>query len=155
MAGDLIQTPQTLWKIGSYESVKRPTLITLNGRIVNGVAESRYTQLLIPGAAAGYQVPTGKTLYITHVRCRADVADSQWLFGSATADPGANQVAAPAGAISHTSINDTSGGPQRLLTALQFYVFEEPFTFSTGRFPYLRVFTASNTFVLTALGHEE
>lgn len=155
MAGDLIQTPHTRWKIGSYESVNKPTVITLIGRVANGAAETRFSRLIVPGIAGGYSVTAGKTLYITHIHARGTVAALLWHLGSATADPGDNQVATPTGAISLTAIDSTGTSPHGLLVANQSYEFEDHIPVPANLFPYVRCSTSSASFLIIIKGHEE
>ena len=155
MPSDLIQTPQTLWNQGAYQSVQPHDPINLMARASNGVGESRYSRLLIPGGAAGYQVTTGKTLYLTRLIYLSNTAGCQWLLASATADAGDNQIAAPAGIVSRTGIADGQTTPLRILDANTTYTIDLIIPIPAALFLCIRNLTASSDCFFLATGHEE
>lgn len=155
MGNELIQSPQTLWKHGSYEAVARGTPIVLVADVVNGIAESRYSALRAPGAGAGYQVTAGKTLHLTRVVFSGSAINSLWLTGSGTADAGDSQVAAPAGAAAEDSRADGVANPLVSQAALAVSDFNILVTIGAALYPFIRCITASTTFRALLIGHEE
>jgi len=155
MAGELVQTPQTLWKHGSFESVNLKGRFILVADVTNGAGESRYSALRIPGAAGGYQVTVGKTLYLTHLRHSGLSAPAAYLLFAATADAGSNQIAAPAGIVSHNSRTD--GVPGALVVAASSVVaeFDLYASFAAGDYLGVRNMTASSTLYVLIVCHEE
>lgn len=154
MASDLIQTPQAVWKRGAYEATTVATPLMLVGRVRNAAAESRYSRLFIPGAAAGYQVTTGKTLYITKLIWTADTAGIVWQLGSATADAGDNQIAAPAGWRSETSGDTTERAPFGVPTNNTTATLDIIIPIAASRYLAIRGLDANSALFVIALAHE-
>ena len=155
MGGDLIQTPQTRWIQGAYESVQRGTLIHLVCRIDTGVAEERYSALRVPGAAAGYQVTAGKTLYLTRVMRLASIVTSRWQTASGTADAGDNQLAQPAGYIHRDSGQINTENALTGLTANVIYDHNIFTAIPENTYPCVRLLSASCALRCSFYGHEE
>ncbi len=154
MGATLVVAPQELWKLGTLERVQRGTPVVLVADVVNGVAESRYSALRVPGAAGGYTITAGLTLFLTKVFVHASVVNATWLIGSGTADAGDSQVAAPAGAASEDSRADGVGNVHVAQAA---FVVSEAETFvaiAAGRLPFVRNLLASSTLRVMVIGVE-
>lgn len=135
-----------LWQLGTLQQSSLGAAFLLVADVVNGALESRYSALREPGAAGGYQVTAGKTLYLTRVIHACSVASALWLIGSGTADAGDSQVAAPAGAISEDSRADGISNPLVGLTALDHHEHDILVGIAAGLYPFIRLMTASCTF---------
>lgn len=155
MPGDLIQTPQTRWIQGAYESVQRGNLIALVQVVNNGVAELRYSTLRQPRAAAGYVVPAGKTLYITKLFFSSSVAATTWVILSGTSDVGTDSLAAPTDPLAEDAPGTSNSNATPILTAWAQYQADTLLRITAGRYPAIRNFTSSSTLALMAFGHEE
>lgn len=151
---ELVVTPQTLWKLGTLERVELGTPIVLVADVVNGAAESRYSALRVPGAAAGYQVTAGRTLWLTKVTLSTEQVNVRWMLGSGTADAGDSQVAAPAGAVSEDSRADGVPNHLPVLVSQQVYSYDILVSIAAARFPFVRGITASTNVRILALGVE-
>ena len=151
---ELVVAPQTLWKFGSYESVAQGTPLVLVADVVNGAAESRYSALRVPGAAAGYTVTTGRTLWLTKLVVSASVVNATWLTGSGTADAGDSQVAAPAGAAAEDSRADGVANPYVAQAALAVSEYDILVSIASARLPFVRNLLASSTLRVLVLGVE-
>lgn len=145
----------TFWDHGSYQSVSLAGRFILVADVVNAAGESRYSALRIPGAAGGYQVTTGKTLYVTKARFSMLSAPAAFLLFAATADAGDSQIAAPAGIVSHNSRAD--GVPSSLVGPVSSTMYESDLYASFAATQYLGVrnMTASSTLYLLLVCHEE
>ena len=155
MGGDLIQTPQTRWIQGAYESVQRGTTLTLVGRVRNAALESRYNRLILPAVGTAYQVPTGLTLYITKIQAMASIAGAVWALTSSTADAGNNAVAAPAGLRWELSDSDTFSCPLPLTTSHTPYEFTTLVPIESGRYPNFQFLTSGADLNIVVYGHVE
>jgi hypothetical protein len=143
-----------LWKFGSLERATRGAPIVLVADVVNGAAESRYSALREPGGAAGYQVTAGKTLWLTRVVMSADVANTEWLLGSGTADAGSSQVAAPAGMASESSRADGVANVRRVPAAYTPVEYDILFDVVAGRYPCVRGLSQNTTLQIEYRGIE-
>lgn len=156
MTTDIINPiPSTLWDLGAYKVGVKPTPIILVADVVNGVAESRYSALRLPGAAGGYQVTNNKTLWITRLLISSSVINTLWLLGSGTADAGDSQVAAPAGAAAEDSRADGVANPLVTQAALALTDITTLLDIAAARYPFVRNLTASSTLRVLAIAHEE
>lgn len=154
MGLNLVVTPQELWKFGTQERVAQRTPVVLVADVVNGVAESRYSALRAPGAAAGYQVTAGTTLWLTKLIVGATVLNVTWLVGSGTADAGDSVVAAPAGAASEDSRADGVANVHATQAALAVSEHDIAVSIAAARFPFVRNLVASSTLRVLVLGIE-
>jgi len=145
----------TLWDRGAFQKVGAASHIVLVCDVVNGAGESRYSALRVPGAAAGYQVTTGKTLYLTYVRFYGTAASSEWLVVSGTADAGDSQIAAPAGVKSENSRADGVPAALNIVTAMDPVEFRLWLNVAADRFPAVRCLTQNTSLYIFAVGHEE
>lgn len=145
----------TLWDLGTFKSVQNPKTILLVAEVVNGAGESKYSALREPGAAGGYQVTTGKTLYLTKLFLVANANATGWLTLSGTADAGSNQVAAPAGAKSLDTVADGNINPFIAATAQVVGSYDIHAKVPSALYPCVRVTTASAITRFVMLGHEE
>lgn len=154
MGAALVVSPQELWKFGTQERVQRGTPVVLVADVINGVGESRYSALRAPGAAAGYQVTAGLTLFLTKLFVTSSVGNTLWLIGSGTADAGDSQVAAPAGAASEDSRAD--GVANALVTQAANAVTQADIfaTIAAARFPFVRNLFPSSTLRVLVFGLE-
>ena len=150
----LASTFPELWKFGALERSSLGTPVVLVADVVNGVAESRYSALRAPGAAGGYTVTAGTTLWITRIVLSASILNVLWLLGSGTADAGDSQVAAPAGAASEDSRADGVGNPLVTQAALAVSEYDALISVAAGRLPFARSLTASSTLRLLVRGVE-
>lgn len=155
MGSALVVTPQTAWSHGSYDSVTMQGRFVLVGDVVNGAGESRYSALRVPGAAGGYQVTAGKTLYITKLRFSASSAPATSLILSGTADAGDSQIAAPAGVKSENSRADGVPAATPAATSNVFYEVDMYLAIAANRYPAIRNLTASSSLYALAVCHEE
>lgn len=144
-----------LWNHGSYLSVAKMGRMILVADVVNGAGESRYSALRVPGAAGGYQVTAGMTLYATRLRQLATSAPALSLLISATADPGNSVIAAPAGVLSHNSRADGVPGAIGALASNVIYENNLYASFAAGLYPGIRCMTASSTLYVVMVCHEE
>jgi hypothetical protein len=154
MGAELIIAPQTLWKFGSLERVNQGTPVFLVGDVVNAVVESNYSALRAPGAAGGYSVTAGTTLWICRLRFSASVLNATWLIGSGTADAGNSAIAAPAGAAAEDARADGVANAMVCQAALAVSEFNCLISIATARFPFIRNLLASSTLRVEALGVE-
>ena len=154
MGIDLVVTPQEVWKFGTQERVARGTPIRLVGRVVNGVAESRYSRLLVPGAAAGYVVTAGRTLLLTRVVFRSTVAAATWHLISADAAVADNTLAAPAGEVAEDSVADQIGNAFISATANAITVAEIYAEIAAARGVGVLGFTGSTSYFFNVYGVE-
>lgn len=152
MAGDLIQTPQTRWIHGAYESVQRGTQIILLGTVDNGVGEARFSRLVTPGGTTAYQVPSGNTLIITQLIYQTNLAGSMWVFGDSTADPGDNQLAAPANAAAHTATTTSQEGVTPMTAINTQYITNVLLQIPALRYPFIRCNNSSARIQVMARG---
>jgi hypothetical protein len=150
----LVVGAQELWKFGTQERVQLGTPVVLVADVVNGAAESRYSALRAPGAAAGYTVTAGRTLWLTRLIVSCSVLNGLWLLGSGTADAGDSQVAAPAGAASEDSRAD--GVANALVTQAALAVSDHAVAanIAASRLPFVRGMTAAATYRVLAFGIE-
>ena len=151
---ELVVAPQTLWKFGSYEAVAQGTPLVLVADVVNGAAESRYSALRAPGAAGGYTVTAGRTLWLTKLVLSASVVNATWLLGSGTADAGDSQVAAPAGAAAEDSRADGVANPHVTQAALAVSEYNIVVSIAAARLPFVRNLLASSTLRVLVVGVE-
>jgi hypothetical protein len=155
MADTIVQLQQRAWRQGSYEATTLGATLVLVADVVNGAGESKYSALREPGAAGGYVVTAGRTLYITRIIFSSVVVNALWLLGSGTADAGDSQAAAPAGAAAEDARADGVANPLVAQAAFVVGDFDYLVSIAAGRFPFLRCLTALNTFRVLAIGHEE
>ncbi len=150
----LVVTPQELWKHGAHERVALGTPVVLVADVVNAALESRYSALRAPGAAGGYVVTAGTTLWLTKLVVSSSILNALWLTGSGTADAGDSQVAAPAGAASEDSRADGSANATPTQAALAVSEYDILVSIAAGRYPFVRGLTASSTLRVLVIGHE-
>lgn len=155
MAGELIQTPQTLWKLGAYESVQRGTPIVLGAYILFDAVANRYTTARQQRTASGYQVPTGKTLYVNRLLYFCTSAAQFWGLAEATADVGHSSAAAPAGLATNAFPFGTSNPSTANLAAHTMYDLNFYTQFPAGLYPTVHAQSGSGELFLTIFGHEE
>lgn len=151
---ELVVNPQTRWKFGSYEAVQQGTPVVLVADVVNGAAESRYSALRVPGAAGGYTVTAGRTLWLTQLVVSASLLNTTWLTGSGTADAGDSQIAAPAGAAAEDARADGVANPLVTQAALAVATFDVLVSIAAGRLPFVRNLLASSTLRVVYVGVE-
>jgi hypothetical protein len=154
MGAALVVTAQELWKLGTLERVQRGTPVVLVADVVNGAAESRYSALRVPGAAGGYTVTAGTTLFLTKLFVHCSLANATWLIGSGTADAGDSQVAAPAGAASEDSRADGVGNVHVAQAAFVVSEADIVVAIATARLPFVRNLLASSTLRVMVFGVE-
>lgn len=154
MGSTLIKLAGQHWDFGTFESDQRGSPIVLVADVTNAALESRYSVLRTPGAAAGYQVTTGKTLVLTRVRFNADTNDNQWLILSGTASVGANSVAAPAGAASLNSRADGVAGALNVDAAFNPREMDLYASCGATLFPHIRSLKASGSLWVLVVGFE-
>jgi len=142
---ELSSTFPEKWIFGAMERATLGTPVVLVADVVNGALESRYSALRAPGAAGGYQVTAGHTLWLTYLVVSATISNALWLTGSGTADAGDSQVAAPAGAASADSRADGVPNARVTLVALNPDEYMSLIRINAGRFPFLRCMSASAT----------
>lgn len=151
---DLVVTAQELWTFGLQQRAGLGTPVVLVADVVNGVAETRYSALRAPGAAAGYTVTTGKTLWLTKLVLSASIINATWLLGSGTADAGDSQVAAPAGAVSEDSRADGVANCYVAQAALAVSEYNIAVSIATARLPFVRNLLNSSTLRVLVMGVE-
>lgn len=153
----LVVLPDTQWETGRYLSRSVAGLVILQGHVINGAGESKYTTLRTPGAGAGYQVTAGKTLYLTALRFRTALLDLVWQTVSGTSDVGIGSVAAPVGVMAEDSMSDGVGNgvTTRLAAVLEQTTDSILIKVAAGRFVAVRNLTALSELYIRLLGHEE
>ncbi len=151
---NLARTFPETWKLGSLERANQGTPLVLVADVTNAALESRYSALREPGAAGGYQVTAGRTLWLLKLTVSADATNTEWLLGSGTADAGSNQVAAPAGMASESSRADGVANVRRVAAQYTPVVYDLMFSIAAGRFPCVRGLSASTTLQVEYWGVE-
>ena len=149
-----IATATQLWNLGTVQRAFQGTPFLLVADVVNGVGESRYSALLQPGAAAGYRVTAGKTLWITRMRFHSEAVNTEFLLVSGTADAGDSQVAAPAGVASLNSRADGVECAEEALVARTVYEHDQLLQCAAALFPAVRCMTASTSLHIQVWGFE-
>lgn len=145
----------TLWGQGSYISVARGGAFVLVADVVNAALQTNYSALRLPGAAGGYQVTSGKTLYITKIRAHAQQNNLEWQILSGTADAGDSQAAAPAGVLAEDSRADGVEAVNEILTARVVYEWDALLAIAADRFPCIRSLSAATEMRVEVWCHEE
>lgn len=148
---------QTFWNHGGYITVPRGTPIILTAQCGDAALNNRYTTLRQPGAAAGYQVTAGLTLFLTQVIKGHNTQPVNWLIGSGTTDVGINSAAAPAGEISEDSQSTTVQNAlstfaegNALWQAISILI-----DIAAARFPFVKNISAASMLQVQFIGHEE
>lgn len=150
-----VGSPAELWKLGLHERITRGTVITLVGQVSNGAAESRYSSLIVPGTGLGYQVTTGKTLFLTKRVASANVVTCLWLTGSGTTDVGLNSIAAPGAFLSEDSVADGVANASQTPSPVGITTQETFVSIGAGRFAAIRGLTASSILWVEYIGFEQ
>jgi len=151
---ELVVTAQELWTFGLQQRAALGTPLVLVADSVNGALESRYSALRAPGAAGGYTVTTGRTLWLTKLVVSASVLNATWLIGSGTADAGDSVVAAPAGAVSEDSRADGVANCYVAQAALVVSEYNIAVSIASARLPFIRNLLASSTLRVLVMGVE-
>lgn len=110
MPGDLIQTPQTRWILGAYESVQRGDLISLKATTLRDPALYVNSTFRQPHQTTGYQIPNNRSLIITYALFYADTTAFPQRILYADTDQGLNSVVAPTNPIYLTAVSQAFSG---------------------------------------------
>ena len=155
MAGDLIQTPQTRWIQGNYESVRRGTLIVLHARVTTVAGNDRWTTFREQFTTAGYAVPAGKSLYVTDLYFLSNVAGifHQLLYGDN--DKGISSAVAPTNPVYYDGNPLGGAAAWAALAANTNYHFPIHARFPAAKYPALTTSGATTVYFATLIGHEE
>lgn len=155
MAGDLIQTPQTRWIQGNYEAVNRGTLIVLHARVTTVAGNDKWTTFRQQFTTAGYQVPAGKTLYVTNLHFVASTATAyhQLLYGDT--DVGISAAAAPTNPVYYDGNPLGGSAAWTALAAATNYQIPIHASFPASKYPALTGSAAGTVYFATLIGHEE
>lgn len=155
MGGDLIQTPQTLWQRGLYQSVNRGTIIVLIAHLAGTALNARFTTCRQIRTTAGYIVPTGKILYITDILVRTDITSLSWWLEDTTNDVGWNSDVAGTARVridDPFSQNTNALFPGAVNTTKQFSYYA---AIPAGRYITAAISATGNALNLMLFAHEE
>lgn len=155
MPGDLIQTPQTRWIQGAYESVQRGNIIVLHGTVTPAAGNDRWTTFRREFTTAGYQVPNGQTLYVTDLAFYSSAGGvvHNLLYGDN--DVGINAAAAPANAVTYDGLglgNSPGWISQGGNSQARFTIYA---AFPANKYPALFGTSAGVKHTVTLFGHLE
>lgn len=155
MAGDLIQTPQTRWIHGAYESVQRGTPLTLVAAVTSNLGNDRWTTFRKQFETAGYAVTAGKTLYLTHLTLSATIGASYFRLIYGDTDVGSNSASAPTNYKSFMAGLGQDHLPWQPAAAESTYTFNVLITIPAGKYLAISPSNGAVEARFVFIGHEE
>lgn len=154
MSGDLVVSPQEVWKFGTQERVQRGTPLALYARVDGNAAADRRTTFRRHRTTAGYQVTAGRTLIITRALYFATAANPSMDLVDGTDDLGLNSAGTHAGEVLNDAPGGGGGGPLRSEVAQRLYDVPYYVEVPAGRFFSLRLIATAAIVVITVFGVE-
>lgn len=154
MSGDLVVTPQELWKFGTHQRAVRRTPLMLWSRCIADAAASRFSTFRLSGTQAGYAVTAARTLILTRCLVVCDTAVGLWSFGYSDADLG---LSAAADGANPVNLDTPTAGARSVflaLTANTIAAHDVYYEIPAGKFPRAATAIGAATFTWMLFGHE-
>jgi hypothetical protein len=139
---------------GLYQRTTLGTPIALFSETLGNVAALRYSSFRLLGAAAGYQVPAGKTLIVTRVLFLSDAAAVNFCLGYSDSDRGFANAADGANPVNLDAAAGSVNSVLLPITAALLYDIPVLYQFPAAKFPRLAMQAIVTTLRIQLYGHE-